>query len=583
MTSPAAANPRRRTGVPLTIGITSHRNIPAREEAAVRARICEFFAMLWQEFPDLPLLVLSALAEGGDQWVAEEALAAGAQLIAPLPMARAQYAEDFPSPASRARFDALCDQAEIMELTGTDEDAPDAESDSPPASERDRGYANAGIYVSAHCHILLAIWDGKETELFGGTSQIVRFHLSGLKPASIERRRSSAKTNLLGNDHGRLLFHIVCSRDTPDGTPAAPLQPLQTFWRVGGTTLPGTGPMPADFHAMFAQTSEFNADYAKYRARIDARDALRQANAGNAAAAPPSALDRLFRAADWLAIHFQRRVLFAMRSLYTLAALMGIAFTVYDNLPAQDEMLNVFLLLFALGGLLVVIANRRSWHRKYLDYRALAEGLRVQLYWRRAGISLTGDPEFARDNFLQKQDVELGWIRNAMRSAALESAAGQNAPDELRDVIREWVGDAQQGGQLEYYSRKAAQRARTHRVTQTIGAAALCVGIGISVVLALLASKLSADAKNILVVTMAVFSIVAAVREAYAYKKADKELIKQYRFMQRLFADARAALDGTTEPAQQREILRMLGEASLAEHVEWALMHRQRPLEHTRF
>ncbi len=272
-----------------------------------------------------------------------------------------------------------------------------------------------------------------------------------------------------------------------------------------------------------------------------------------------------------------------MRSLYTLAALMGIAFTVYDNLPAQDDMLYVFLLLFALGGLIAAIANRRSWHRKYLDYRALAEGLRVQSYWHRAGISLTGDPEFAHDNFLQKQDVELGWIRNAMRSAALDSSIGaQDPPLELRSVIREWVGNAEQGGQLEYYQRKAAQRARTHRATEAIGAAALCVGVGISVVLALLASQLSADAKNFLVVTMAVFSITAAVREAYTYKKADKELIKQYRFMQRLFGDARDALERTTDAGEQREILRVLGEAALAEHVEWALMHRQRPLEYAR-
>ncbi len=266
MPNPAPANPRLQNAVPLVIGVTSHRNIPAREEAAVRARICELFTIMWQEFPDLPLLVLSALAEGGDQWVAEEALAAGARVIAPLPMARAQYAEDFSNPASRAKFDALCDQVEIIELADSDEDEHDGERDLSPANKRDRCYANAGIYVSAHCHILLAIWDGKETELFGGTSQIVRYHLTGLKPALIERRQNSGKTNLLANDHERLLFHIVCSRDVPNGAPAAPLQPLQTFWRVARTVLPGAGPMPIEFHAMFAQTSEFNADHTKYRA-----------------------------------------------------------------------------------------------------------------------------------------------------------------------------------------------------------------------------------------------------------------------------------------------------------------------------
>jgi hypothetical protein len=65
------------------------------------------------------------------------------------------------------------------------------------------------------------------------------------------------------------------------------------------------------------------------------------------------------------------------------------------------------------------VARRRGWHRKYLDYRALAEGLRIQSYWRRAGISLTRDHAFAHDDFLQKQNVELGWIRNVMRASGL--------------------------------------------------------------------------------------------------------------------------------------------------------------------
>jgi hypothetical protein len=330
---------------------------------------------------------------------------------------------------------------------------------------------------------------------------------------------------------------------------------------------------------MLVQAAEFNADWAKYAPRIDTSSST-SARPGAPTAA--SAIEWLFAAADWLAIHFQLRVLFSMRTLYTLAALMGIAFTAYDNLPAQDDLIFVFLVLFVIGAVIVFIAQRRSWHRKYLDYRALAEGLRVQSYWRRAGLAITGESEFAQDNFLQKQDVELAWIRNVMRSAALESALGvtPSAPDDLANVVREWVGAPGQGGQLDYYARKSAQRARTHKFTEALGNSSLLVGIGIALALAVFARQLTADAKNWLVVIMGVFSIVAAVREAYAYRKADKELIKQYRYMAQLFGAARKALDRTADAGEQQEILRLLGEASLAEHVEWALMHRQRPLEH---
>ena len=564
--------------VPLIIGVTSHRNIPAREEAAIRERIREFFERLRHEFPELPLIVLSSLAEGGDQWVAEEAIVAGIRLVAPLPLARAQYALDFDDGAARARYESLCDAAEIIVVPEIGRKNPGNANSAPAGHERDLHYLQAGVFISQHCHILLAIWDGKVNERTGGTAQIVRFHLTGVRPARDDRRRTIARSALLGDDD-RLAFHIVCSRDEPSGAPEPPLEPLQTFWRTGELILPSDAPMPGDFHTMLVHAAEFNFDWMKYSPRID-KSPSTAARPG--APRTASAIEHLFAAADWLAIHFQLRVLFSMRALYTLAALMGIAFTAYDNLPAQDDMIFVFLVLFVIGAVIVFIAQRRSWHRKYLDYRALAEGLRVQSYWRRAGLAITGESEFAQDNFLQKQDVELAWIRNVMRSAALESAlnAMPSAADDLANVVREWVGNPGQGGQLDYYARKSAQRARTHRFTEALGNASLLVGIGIAIALAVFARQMTADAKNILVITMGVFSIVAAVREAYAYRKADKELIKQYRYMAQLFTAARKALDRSEDVGEEREILRLLGEAALAEHVEWALMHRQRPLEH---
>jgi hypothetical protein len=274
-------------------------------------------------------------------------------------------------------------------------------------------------------------------------------------------------------------------------------------------------------------------------------------------------------------------VLLAMRSTYTLAGLMGIALTCFSHLAAQDYLIFVFLLLFASGAFVAVLARHRGWHRKYLDYRALAEGLRIQAYWRRAGVSTGSAHEFAHDNFLQKQNIELGWIRNVMRAASLHPPTGpvQPAPAALASVIAEWVGESGKSGQLHYYERKTVERAGLHRITETVGSISLWGGIGISVFLAVFVFKLSQDTKTLLVTIMAVLSIVAAVREAYAYRKADKELIKQYRFMQRIFTCARAALNRTQDSAEQREILLSLGDAALTEQAEWTLMQRERQVE----
>lgn len=82
---------------------------------------------------------------------------------------------------------------------------------------------------------------------------------------------------------------------------------------------------------------------------------------------------------------------------------------------------------------------------------------------------------------------------------------------------------------------------------------------------------------------MGMLALIAAARESYAYRNGDKELIKQYRYMLGIFANARMKLDATHDGERKREILRELGEAALAEHSEWALMHRERPLENARF
>ena len=556
---------------PLVVGVTSHRNIPAREVGAIRQRVRDLLVHFQEQFPHLPLVVLSALAEGGDQLVAQEGLECGARLVAPLPLPREMYAQDFTDAGTRAAFDSLCARAQVIQLPllpgHTLVDI--AQS----GLERNRQYAQAGAFVARHCHLLLAIWDGKASDRLGGTAQVVEYFLGGVMPGLIERRRDAHRYQLGGGDD-RLVCHLVCSRDEADGDPQSPLQAGQVLWRSGGETSAPDAPMPKAFEALFAHADEFNQDVAKYAGEIDAAGS----DASQRDSGRPASIASLFRAADWLAVHFQKRVLLAMRITYTVAALMGIAFAVYDNLSAQNYMIYVFLLLFVAGIVISTIARKRGWHRKYLDYRALAEGLRVQGYWRRAGISLTNDPEFAHDSLLQKQDIELGWTRNVMRSAGLDDPPPRDGVD-LREVIREWVGEDGHVGQLGYYRRKTVQRERTHRTTETIGAVSLYAGIAISVVLAAFAYRLSADVKNDLIVVMAVFSVASAVREAYAYRKADKELIKQYRFMQRIFTDARAELDRAGNAAEQRDILRALGEAALAEHAEWAVMHRQRPLE----
>ncbi|MGA9342266.1 MAG: hypothetical protein WBV61_08020 [Rhodanobacteraceae bacterium] len=566
---------------PLIVGVTSHRNLAATEIGPLRERAHAFLVELRQAFPQLPLIVLSALAEGGDQLVAEEALACGAKLVAVLPLSPELYADDFTEEDSHARFERLCRHAELVQVPLLARNS--ASGVAVPGAQRDAQYAEAGLFIASHCHILLALWDGRTSDLTGGTAQIVRYHLDGIVPGAIERRRSTH--SLIERDDESLVYHIACSRRDMQGVvdpPDPSLAPLDARWICQTGARPAADGMPDDFAMMFRRMVEFNADVERYRADIDAYASTSpiRGDVGKS-----DRLDALFAAADWLAMHFQKRVLLGMRGIHVLAALMGIAFVSYSDLPQdlipQAPMLDLFIALFAAGVLLDRLARRRHWHRKYIDYRALAEGLRVQRYWQRAGVAAATSIAFAHDNFMQKQDLELGWIRNVMR------AAGLNAPDRvdgseaaLAAVVDEWIGAPTRGGQLDYYLRRTEQRSRVHRATHGIGRICLWTGMAIGASLAVFHRHLDADTSNLLVAAMGMLAIIAAARESYAYRKADKELIKQYEFMRNIFAGARKVLDAEPDLQARREILRALGEAALAEHAEWALMHRERPLEH---
>ncbi|HMB43987.1 MAG TPA: DUF4231 domain-containing protein [Luteimonas sp.] len=554
----------------LVVGVTGHRNLREAERPLLRAHVHAFFKDLQSRYPGLPVSVLSSLAEGSDQLVADVAFELGLRVIAPLPLDEAKYRDDFEDAAALALFERQVQRAERLLLPlapGNDE-----ASVSRPGPARDQQYARAGVFVSSHCHILLALWDGRESDLLGGTAQVVAFHLRGDMPGPIERRR--AALGLLGLGEETIAYHIPTGRrDSADAVGAR-----VCCWLTCDQEYVEHAVMPRSFERMFRRHCEFDMDWEQYGDQIGSRPAT------VAVEGDGCPVNALFQVADWLATTYQRRVARVLLITYVLAALMGFSFVLYSDVTNKDVMLYLFLGFFIAGIVVTAIAERREWHRQYIDYRALAEGLRVQSFWRRAGIVDISSPSFAHDNFLQKQDVELGWIRNVMRGASLDGILKPTpaGPAAVADVIEEWIGAADSPGQLHYFKVTAARRTRQHAHTTLLGNTSLWIGIAISLVLAVFAHQFGGRTQNLMVAAMGVLSVAAAVHEAYAYKKADKELIKQYRFMQSIFSAARHRLKKCTSLHERRQILRTLGEAALAEHAEWTLMHRERPLEHSR-
>ncbi|MBT5686843.1 MAG: hypothetical protein HOJ11_17675 [Gammaproteobacteria bacterium] len=77
---------------------------------------------------------------------------------------------------------------------------------------------------------------------------------------------------------------------------------------------------------------------------------------------------------------------------------------------------------------------------------------------------------------------------------------------------------------------------------------------------------------------MGLLPIVAASRQNYAHRLAERELAAQYNHMLNVFENAHRLLKQTESAAEQQSILRDLGDAALNENAQWVLRQRERPL-----
>jgi sulfite exporter TauE/SafE len=563
--------------VPLVVAVTGHRDLVPAEVPHIRQRVRELLCSLRDAYPERSVHILSGLAEGADRLVAEEALLLGMPLTAVLPMPRELYAQDFRTAESRAAFDELCHAAvDLFELPITPGNTP--ASISGYGANRARQYAQLGVFLCAHCHVLLALWDGKPSDQLGGTSQVVRFHHDDVMPGYTPRATASRLT--LTDDESDLVYHIVCSRDRPDGVPAAGLEPLGVSWFTTDEHEPRTADIPLRHRQVFERANEFTRDVRLHADEID-REKYPLLTEQQAAGMPSGLQDinQVFCAADWLAIHYQKKVFTMLRVSHVCVFLTGLAYVSYTDFQSSRAFLFAVLGLMLVAMGIGMLAARGAWHRKYLDYRTLAEGLRVQFYWAAAGVTSGNVTKFSHDNFLQMQDPDLGWIRNVMRVAGTEcDAHPYDAAAGLEFVLKEWLGD-EKSGQLAYFARKSAERLRKHLGTVRAGRIGLWASAATLLVLLFVGVGIPESVRVPLVYVMGCVLLAVGVRQSYAKSTAESELIKQYDFMHRIFFNARRRIDAAENDTERRRILKVLGDAALEEHAQWILMHRERVVD----
>ncbi len=563
----------------ITVGITGHRDIPDEDIAILRAVIEVGLLELQANFKDTPLLILSGLAEGADRLVVEVAYEMGIAFAAILPLPKNDYAKDFTEPSSKQAFYTWLDRAVWIETLTQNS------SEGLISYQRDQCYEQLGFYLAKNSQLLIALWDGDIQEKTGGTSQVVRYCLEGLTHA---KQHKSATFELPGY---RPVIHILTRRlsqfhaiSLQDLGKQKWLWPvvsagdeewLQHRWRK---TLNHIGLYNLDMREFVVNNHASIQSSLTYLlgdlACFDELDTKARRIASD------------FAVSDAMSSHAQ---VLRRRNFLCLVFLALIAVI---SQQCYGYFLKWHLLVGSLGlamfsYLLYHRAQKQRLEIKYLDYRALAEGLRVQFFWYVSGIS-----ESVSDYFLKDQRDELEWIRQAIFTTELPNS-NTNFRKPTKWLLQRWIrdqriyfiGDQQSGrkGKARIDATKEAQLIHWMRISFFAG---LILMLSTAVAYELYFETLPLDWKGLLLngflaSSGAMLCVVPAIK-LYLDTMAYDEHAKRYLRMGQYYAQCEKQLKTLSESDSAEAVEKLLfniGKQALIENGDWLLLHRQRPVK----
>lgn len=460
----------------LCVGVTGHRAdlLPPELVPALRERvrqtlglIAEAGAALLEREPDCfaaaapRMRFVSPIADGADQIAAEVALELGWELEAILPFERSAYRASLGNHGSKERFDALLERAGcVLELPGDPSDGLDA-------------YVMTGRATVAHCDILIAVWDGKPPRGRGGTGEVVQLALT--------RGTGIIHIPLDPDDEPRVLwsaFDPTVLTVADDPAVERPLERGDVDKLLAGLLVPPADAQEQLFLSRFlgerlrnlrtrieypllltaAGVRKFSAgDVSGKRCEQQIRDEWQRYRVGcvepHALGAPFELLEQAYSWADRLATHFAQ----TYRSGHIFGFVFGgiavcLGLSAFMAPQLQFELAAVEMLITIAIILNAVVGIRNEWHRRWLDYRQLAERLRPMRSLKLLGIAAP-DPPGTLTNPVPRRWID--WYASAVWRAMGCPAGRIDAA--CANSLADAVAEHEVAPQVGYHQRNARQ------------------------------------------------------------------------------------------------------------------------------
>lgn len=578
---------------PILIGVAGHTRLRAEDVSLLSASVRKILEGLKEKYTETPLVLVSSLAEGADQICAEVAIDLGMEIIAPLPFPVKLYETRFKDEAAKKKLRELTrpqnSRVRSFLPAGLNGAKDDFEQVIANDEQRAQRYKDVALFVARHSHAMLVLWDGDRDEKSSITTQIVDYKTLGRLPHNVHPVTGASELGIV--------FHIFTPR--PGWTPTQGTSPgerkILPETPIGVAAADKSDAAELDGKRLFSPIALFE----RTCALTNSLNKLLSTEVASGKSLPANTLLRdtstcskvlnelaIFRKlVSNLSGDFKSRVIFAYGLVFFLvflgAALLHAYGHIFDEratgLRFHPTLLFASLASFLAAALYPRLCHTRRSENRSLDYRALAEALRVQFHWNYAGLSA-----WAPDHYLQRQRSELDWIRQATRAWALRLQVEDSQLPfnraRLKQVVSDWFDE-----QVAFYDKNHIENEEAHSLWRKVSRCCAFAGFGLAALLPCLFSATEPPHHPfpyLLVVGGAL--LASAMSLAYGEKRLFAEHARHFGAMRDVFQGAKIQsghLLAAARDADVSEVLLQMGKEALDENTDWLILHRVRHFE----
>ena len=558
--------------IPINVAITGHRDLKKDKFHLYKEQIILVLKDLKRKYPDSEIQILSGMAEGADIIGAQAALESGCKLVAVLPMPREDFIQTFTinnTAESAVTFeDTLSKADKIIDLSKMHISTNDI----------DDAYIRLGVYLIENSQMMIALWNGIYSGNPGGTSSVVKFALEGIprkyrKKYSIIDNFNTIPVNYINVERIKKETGVLPSYIEVNTGEYCTMYP--SIWE--GSDI---GKVTSYYHNQLKEIDFFNNQCCKDKNILNLLKGSEKKEVQSIKGI--TKIIKTQNAADCIAGSFQKKT----KNFLITQLLFG--FFVFFWVALVDEIFPFapyILLLSPLFFLLCVITlryiNKKNIQERYYDYRALAECLRVQFYWKTVGIK-----ENAYACYTKKSNYELSWIIAAARNISMDinyfQVSESSIKPDYNNIEENWMTD-----QFKYFSNKnknnkaIIQRNKNKMYT--------FFGAGILFVILLIVERLyiSTFYNSEYIMHILLFLIDAslaggAVFSGYLDKRQFESELKQHSRIVNIFNQGIKEFKSVSSSGNRSDIEKIIiemGTDALAENADWVVYNRMNNID----